>query len=487
MRCPPGPRATSAGSTCRPAPSWRASRSSRAASPRPSPGPAPSSGGPRARRGPGRPARRDAPPRPRPDVGAHRGRPRDAAVGGPPPRARPGRARPAGQRGDARQAAGLAADVVALADSARLGRDRVEARLLLGRALVDLGDLDQATTTYLTALEHCRTMRLPLRAADVLDGLAGWPRPRAARGAGARRGGLRAPHAAQGGALGLLRRLRRRAGRPGARGVARRRRPVRRGGRASITAVFNRPASAPPSVLDALTAAERQVAERVAHGLTSRQIAEELFVSPRTVDAHLTHIYRKLDINTRARLAALVSTDRRRRRRRCWTGSGGHCRWARQDDRHEPDHPGDLRRPRPRVALPLLGRRDGLRQPATARARARAGPGPLRRLARLPRPRSACRSRSGTPRPRPRTPTATDRGCSSSGCPRARRPRTASTSTSAPRPGSRATSGWPRWRPRAERLVALGATRVERHEPAPPMTAGHIVMTDPEGNEFCLD
>ena len=37
------------------------------------------------------------------------------------------------------------------------------------------------------------------------------------------------------------------------------------------------------------------------------------------------------------------------------------------------------------------------------------------------------------------------------------------------------------------RLVALGATRVERHEPAPPMTLGHIVMTDPEGNELCLD
>ncbi len=38
-----------------------------------------------------------------------------------------------------------------------------------------------------------------------------------------------------------------------------------------------------------------------------------------------------------------------------------------------------------------------------------------------------------------------------------------------------------------ERLVALGATRVVRHEPAPPMGAGHIVMQDPEGNEFCLD
>lgn len=38
-----------------------------------------------------------------------------------------------------------------------------------------------------------------------------------------------------------------------------------------------------------------------------------------------------------------------------------------------------------------------------------------------------------------------------------------------------------------ERLVALGATRVRRFEPTPPMSEGWIVMTDPEGNEFCLD
>jgi hypothetical protein len=38
-----------------------------------------------------------------------------------------------------------------------------------------------------------------------------------------------------------------------------------------------------------------------------------------------------------------------------------------------------------------------------------------------------------------------------------------------------------------DRLVALGASRLERHEPAPPMSAGFIVMADPEGNEFCLD
>jgi catechol 2,3-dioxygenase-like lactoylglutathione lyase family enzyme len=39
----------------------------------------------------------------------------------------------------------------------------------------------------------------------------------------------------------------------------------------------------------------------------------------------------------------------------------------------------------------------------------------------------------------------------------------------------------------AERVVALGASRLARFEPAPPMGAGHLVMADPEGNEFCLD
>lgn len=37
------------------------------------------------------------------------------------------------------------------------------------------------------------------------------------------------------------------------------------------------------------------------------------------------------------------------------------------------------------------------------------------------------------------------------------------------------------------RLVALGGVRSSRHEPAPPTSHGFIVMTDPEGNEFCLD
>lgn len=37
------------------------------------------------------------------------------------------------------------------------------------------------------------------------------------------------------------------------------------------------------------------------------------------------------------------------------------------------------------------------------------------------------------------------------------------------------------------RLVAVGATRIGRREPGPPWNAGHIVLADPEGNEFCLD
>jgi hypothetical protein len=37
------------------------------------------------------------------------------------------------------------------------------------------------------------------------------------------------------------------------------------------------------------------------------------------------------------------------------------------------------------------------------------------------------------------------------------------------------------------RLVALGATKLRRFEPQPPLSNGFIVMADPEGNEFCLD
>jgi len=48
---------------------------------------------------------------------------------------------------------------------------------------------------------------------------------------------------------------------------------------------------------------ERQIAELVAAGHTNRQIAEQLFMSPKTVEAHLSRIFAKLGVKTRAAVA----------------------------------------------------------------------------------------------------------------------------------------------------------------------------------------
>jgi DNA-binding CsgD family transcriptional regulator len=55
-----------------------------------------------------------------------------------------------------------------------------------------------------------------------------------------------------------------------------------------------------------LTVSEIRVAAHVAGGKTNRQIAELLRVSRHTVDAHLKHIYMKLDIHTRVELTVLA-------------------------------------------------------------------------------------------------------------------------------------------------------------------------------------
>ena len=54
----------------------------------------------------------------------------------------------------------------------------------------------------------------------------------------------------------------------------------------------------------ALTPAETQVVRLVKQGLTNPEIAERLFISPRTVQAHLTHVFAKLGISSRSALAA---------------------------------------------------------------------------------------------------------------------------------------------------------------------------------------
>jgi DNA-binding CsgD family transcriptional regulator len=55
-----------------------------------------------------------------------------------------------------------------------------------------------------------------------------------------------------------------------------------------------------PSYPDGLTAREVEVLRFIAKGLTDAQIAEQLVISPRTVNTHLTSIYSKLQVSSRA-------------------------------------------------------------------------------------------------------------------------------------------------------------------------------------------
>jgi len=57
-----------------------------------------------------------------------------------------------------------------------------------------------------------------------------------------------------------------------------------------------------------LTAQERRVARAVVQGASNRDIAAELFLSPKTVEFHLGRIYRKLNIRSRTQLAAILDT-----------------------------------------------------------------------------------------------------------------------------------------------------------------------------------
>jgi DNA-binding CsgD family transcriptional regulator len=59
----------------------------------------------------------------------------------------------------------------------------------------------------------------------------------------------------------------------------------------------------PPSGWAALTPAERDVVKLLSDGLANKQIATRLFISPRTVQTHLTHVYAKLGLASRVQLA----------------------------------------------------------------------------------------------------------------------------------------------------------------------------------------
>ncbi|MCC2278053.1 helix-turn-helix transcriptional regulator [Streptomyces sp. ET3-23] len=56
------------------------------------------------------------------------------------------------------------------------------------------------------------------------------------------------------------------------------------------------------SPLDSLTESERRVAALAQGGVSNKKIAEALFITTRTVEMHLTNVYRKLAVRGRADL-----------------------------------------------------------------------------------------------------------------------------------------------------------------------------------------
>ena len=61
--------------------------------------------------------------------------------------------------------------------------------------------------------------------------------------------------------------------------------------------------------LEELTAHELQIARLVAYGMTNREVAGKLFLSPKTIEYHLSQIYRKLDLRSRTQLASLMASE----------------------------------------------------------------------------------------------------------------------------------------------------------------------------------
>ncbi|HEY1273906.1 MAG TPA: AAA family ATPase [Thermoleophilaceae bacterium] len=82
--------------------------------------------------------------------------------------------------------------------------------------------------------------------------------------------------------------------------------PLAERARTELLATGARPRRLALSGADALTASERRVVERAAAGLTNRRIAQELFVTTATVETHLRHAFRKLDVRSRAELSAAL-------------------------------------------------------------------------------------------------------------------------------------------------------------------------------------
>jgi DNA-binding CsgD family transcriptional regulator/tetratricopeptide (TPR) repeat protein len=85
-------------------------------------------------------------------------------------------------------------------------------------------------------------------------------------------------------------------------------RPLAARAEAELLATGARPRRISLSGVESLTPSERRVAEMAAEGPTNREIAQALFVTPKTVEVHLSSVYRKLGISSRSQLASALAS-----------------------------------------------------------------------------------------------------------------------------------------------------------------------------------
>ena len=88
-------------------------------------------------------------------------------------------------------------------------------------------------------------------------------------------------------------------------------RPLAEQAETELRATGARPRRVVLTGLDSLTASERRIAELASQGLTNREIAQTLFVTARTVEGHLTSVFRKLQLDSRDELRAALERDAR--------------------------------------------------------------------------------------------------------------------------------------------------------------------------------
>jgi DNA-binding CsgD family transcriptional regulator len=183
--------------------------------------------------------------------------------------------------GDQQQARRLALEMVERAQQTQVLHQRIRALRVLGMCQStpdDVGTLRQATEVGLSAPPRLETIRALIELGSALR--------RGNERSAAREPLQRAADLAnQGGATALYERARLELSASG--------------GRPRRTTLLSGPASLTPS--------ERRIAELASSGQSNRQIAQALFVTPKTVEYHLRNAYRKLGIRRRAELPSALA------------------------------------------------------------------------------------------------------------------------------------------------------------------------------------